>query len=85
MDAEITLRFSSVPFARSLKKAIAPDNKMADQRMRISATVKGRSLTVKVSDCEGLETLAATLQDIFRCIRAAELSLSKLAEPDDDR
>jgi len=63
--------------AESVMKALAPDNKLAGYGMQIRATVKGRRLNVVIKGCERVETLEATVQDIFRCIRAAESSLSK--------
>jgi len=63
--------------AQSVMQALAPDNKLAGYGMQIRATVKGRRLKVVIKGCERVETLEATVQDIFRCIRAAESSLSK--------
>jgi hypothetical protein len=63
--------------AQSVMQALAPDNKLAGSGMQIRATVKGRRLNVVIKGCERVETLEATVQDIFRCIRAAESSLSK--------
>jgi hypothetical protein len=63
--------------AKSVMQALAPDNKLAGNGMQIRATAKGRRLNVVIKGCERVETLEATVQDIFRCIRAAESSLSK--------
>jgi hypothetical protein len=47
--------------------------------MQLHANVRGKTLKVTVKRCERIETLQATVQDIFRCIRAAESSLMKLS------
>lgn len=79
MDAEISLQYPSARFARSVMNALAPDNNISNRRMRILANANGKSLDVEVRGCEKIETLQATVQDIFRCIRAAESSLTKLS------
>jgi tRNA threonylcarbamoyladenosine modification (KEOPS) complex Pcc1 subunit len=77
MDAEFSIEYPTPEFARSIMKALTPDNKLPDPQTRISATVVGRRLHVDVEGCKRIETLEATVQDIFRCIRAAEESLTK--------
>jgi hypothetical protein len=57
-------------------EAFAPDNQVKGSEVKIQASVSGKRLRVLIRGCERVETLEATVQDIFRCIRAAELSLS---------
>ena len=77
MEAKISIEYGTAELARSMMKAIAPDNKLKDGEMRISARVRGRRLSVSIEGCNRIETMEATVQDIFRCIRAAEESLAK--------
>jgi len=77
MEAELSLEYPTSEFAKSIMKAIEPDNKLADRALRIEAKVRGRILIVNIEGCKRIETLEATVQDIFRCIRAAENSLAK--------
>jgi tRNA threonylcarbamoyladenosine modification (KEOPS) complex Pcc1 subunit len=77
MEAELSLEYPTPEFAKSIMKAIEPDNKLADRALRIEAKVRGRILIVNIEGCKRIETLEATVQDIFRCIRAAENSLEK--------
>lgn len=77
-EAEIVIRYSSNRVARSVKDALTPDDKLGTQRMKISTSVGGRTLKVHLERCERIETLQATLQDIFRCIHASESSLARL-------
>lgn len=79
LEAEISLLYSSSLVAKSVMNALSPDNKLTDSGMKVSAHVRGRTLKVRIMDCKRIETLQATVQDIFRCIRAAESSLSLLA------
>jgi tRNA threonylcarbamoyladenosine modification (KEOPS) complex Pcc1 subunit len=77
METELSLEYPTPEFAKSIMKAIEPDNKLADRALRIEAKVRGRILIVNIEGCKRIETLEATVQDIFRCIRAAENSLAK--------
>lgn len=79
MDAEISIQYSSARFARSVMQSLEPDNKLSSGRTKITARVHGKVLNVAIKNCERIETLQATIQDIFRCIRAAESSLGKIA------
>jgi len=77
-QAEIRIRYPSTSFAESVKGALSPDDKAASGSVEVSSTVSGKILTVQVMGANRFETLHATLQDIFRCIHAAEASLMKL-------
>lgn len=77
-QAEIRIRYSSRSLAKSVNSALLPDNKAAGGTVKISSATRGRTLTVRVKDADRFETLQATLQDIFRCLHAAEASLVRL-------
>ena len=77
-QAEIRIRYSSSSLAESVKIALSPDDKTAGGEVKVSSDVRGRTLRVRVIGASRFETLQATLQDIFRCIHAAETSLAKL-------
>jgi tRNA threonylcarbamoyladenosine modification (KEOPS) complex Pcc1 subunit len=78
-DAEISIQYSSNKFAISVMRALTPDNLMASRGMRIVCNTKGGILRVRVERCERIESLQAIIQDVFRCLHAAESSLSKIA------
>jgi len=80
MEAEITLEYRSALFAESVKNAMNPDNKVAGEGMVITARRRGRIVDISIKGCDRVETLQAMLQDIFRCLRAAESSLSRLEQ-----
>ena len=77
-QAEIRIRYSSKAFAESVKNALSPDDEAAGGKVRITSYVRGKTLRLQVRDADRFETLEATLQDMFRCIHAAEASLVKL-------
>jgi hypothetical protein len=79
MDVDIKLRYSSPRFANSVMSALTPDNLVNGTKLRISTRTHGRELEVAVTNCERIETLQATVQDIFRCVRAAESSLARIS------
>ena len=79
MEVEISLLYPSALFARSMMRALSPDNKLAKDEIKISAKVHGNTLRVLIKNCKRIETLQATVQDIFRCLRAAESSLRRAA------
>ena len=72
---ELELDFVSVSFARSLMQALEPDNQGPKCKTRITSRVQGRTLHIRVHDCPRVETMESTLQDIFRCVKAAEEAL----------
>ena len=84
LAAKIVLEYSSASFARSVMAALSPDNRLSKGQMRITADVRGKKLHVAVTRCSTLETMQSTLEDIFRCVKAAQESMS-LAEGTKDK
>ena len=76
ITAEIVLEYSSSFIAKSVMMALEPDNRLSASRMRIEASVKGRTLHIRIVRCPTTETMQSTLEDIFRCIRVAQESIS---------
>lgn len=64
--------------------ALEPDNRLSKSQMRVASGVKGKMLNVVVSQCPTVETMQSTLEDIFRCVKAAQESvyLAKAAAKD---
>jgi hypothetical protein len=59
--------------------ALNPDNQFSKGQMQVKTGVKGKRLHITISRCPSLETMRSTLEDIFRCAKAAQESMS-LAE-----
>jgi hypothetical protein len=78
-ETEIRIRYASPSFARAVKTALSPDDKVPNNELIVLTKAHGRILSVQVKECEKIETLQMTLQDIFRCIQATETSLKKIA------
>ena len=74
--AKIVLEYSSASFAKSVMIALNPDNQFSKGQMRVITDVKGKKLRITISRCPTLETMRSTLEDIFRCAKAAQESMS---------
>jgi len=59
--------------------ALNPDNQFSKGQMQVKTDVEGKRLHITISRCPSLETMRSTLEDIFRCAKAAQESMS-LAE-----
>jgi len=79
MEAEISLVYASSRIAKGVVNALTPDNKMPRGGIRVTTRLHRRTLKVLVENCVRIETMQATVQDIFRCLRAAESCLSMVA------
>jgi len=78
-ESEISVRYPSHTFAKSVMRALAPDDSASGGKLRIKSSVTGAVLRVRVVGCERVESLQATIQDVFRCLHAAESSLTRIA------
>ncbi|HYV99912.1 MAG TPA: KEOPS complex subunit Pcc1 [Candidatus Acidoferrum sp.] len=76
LEAEIHLLYDSPKVARTVRLSILPDNEPMSGKMRILTRLAGSKLKIHVGSCSRIETLQATIQDLFRCIHAAEGSFS---------
>jgi transcription factor Pcc1 len=79
-EAEIRIRYESSSFARAVRNALSPDDKVPNSQMIVSTNANGQILSVQVKGCEKIETMQLTVQDIFRCIQATETSLKKIGK-----
>jgi len=79
-ETEIRIRYRSSSFARAVKNALSPDDKVPKSELIVSTNAHGQILSVQVKGCERVETMQMTLQDIFRCIQATETSLKKIGK-----
>jgi len=79
-ETEIRIRYPSPSFARAVKNALSPDDKIPNTQMIVSTKAHGQILSVQVKGCGKIETMQLTVQDIFRCIQATEASLKKIAK-----
>ena len=79
-EAEIRIHYESSSFARAVRNALSPDDKVPDSQMIVSTKALGQILSIQVKSCEKIETMQMTVQDIFRCIQATETSLKKIGK-----
>jgi len=59
--------------------ALIPDNQLGRVQMRVETVVKGKRLHVTIRQCPSIETMRSSLEDVFRCVKAAQESM-RLAE-----
>jgi tRNA threonylcarbamoyladenosine modification (KEOPS) complex Pcc1 subunit len=76
LTARIVLEYPSVSFARCVMRALEPDNFLNSARMQITVRVKGKKLYLTICQCPTVETMQATLEDVFRCVTVAKESMS---------
>ena len=79
LAAKISLEYSSASFAQSVMTALNPDNEFSKAGIQVITHVRGTKLQITINRCPTIETLRSTLEDIFRCAKAAQESIS-LAE-----
>jgi tRNA threonylcarbamoyladenosine modification (KEOPS) complex Pcc1 subunit len=75
LAAKIVLEYSSASFARNVMIALNPDNQLSKAQMRVKTGVKGKKLHITINRCPSLETMRSTLEDVFRCAKAAQESM----------
>jgi len=79
LTAKIVLEYSSASVANSIMDALSPDNRFSKGQMQVITDVNRKKLNITISRCPTLETMQSTLEDIFRCAKAAQESMT-LAE-----
>jgi len=79
LAAKISLEYSSARSAQSVMTALNPDNEFTKTGIQVITHVRGKKLQITISRCPTIETMRSTLEDIFRCAKAAQESVS-LAE-----
>jgi len=61
--------------------ALNPDNQFSKAKMLVKSEVRGKCLHVTISRCPSIETMRSTLDDIFRCAKAAQDSVALARYP----
>ena len=77
ISAVFTIRFSNRKSARAVDVALSPDNVKLPQGMKISQTLNGNELRVKISvdSLEKLSTLIGTLDEFLSHVQVATKTL----------
>ena len=70
--AEIVFNYDDEKEAEAIVKAVAPDNVNLPSGLIIKTTRDGSSIVTRTFCAKGVETLLATLDDLFSCIQVAE-------------
>jgi hypothetical protein len=72
--------FENTRVAKTLSKAVEPDNKMVSRDILIKTNQKCSNLKVNINVAHKLETLHATVDDLISCLQVAYLTLILLAD-----
>jgi len=78
-EAKITLVYDDEREAKSISRAVSPDNVGAPKELFIKTEVADNSVitTIKYSG-ERVETLLSTIDDLLSCVSTAEKTISVL-------
>jgi hypothetical protein len=75
LQAAITLEYSDVKTAKTIVKAVSPDNLKAPEVLKVNTVNDGCKVITSIV-CNGkLSTLTATIDDLLFCAIAAEKTL----------
>ena len=77
-STQIQIRYSDEKTARSIQRAITPDNIGAPEGMHIMALVDENVLEIEVFSDRSIGSLVSTLDDLLSCIQAAEKTLEDI-------
>ena len=75
---EISLFYNDNETARSILKAITPDNLNIPTGITISAGTCDSNLSLKIVSKRSLSSLIVTIDDLLSCIQAAEKALEEI-------
>jgi hypothetical protein len=76
IEARLVLAVQNRETARSLIKAIEPDNKVS--HLKIIGSSKAGSLAFRLKFDGGIETFISTVDDMLRCLQAAMETLDTI-------
>jgi tRNA threonylcarbamoyladenosine modification (KEOPS) complex Pcc1 subunit len=74
-STRIQIAYSDEKTARSIQKAIIPDNIGVPYGMHIMVLVDGNNLEIEVFSEKSIGSLVSTLDDLLSCVQAAEKTL----------
>ncbi|MEM2843559.1 MAG: KEOPS complex subunit Pcc1 [Candidatus Bathyarchaeia archaeon] len=78
MKAEIKIFYKNKKYAKAVAKAIQPDNLSAPPEIKVKTINKENMVFSNVKCKTKIESFIETIDDLLRCIQAAESALKKL-------
>jgi hypothetical protein len=73
LQATITLEYTDVKTAKTIAKAVSPDNLKTLEGLKINTDNYGCKVITSIDCCNGkLSTLTATIDDLLFCVITAE-------------
>jgi hypothetical protein len=78
MKAEIKIFYKNKNYAKAVAEALQPDNLSAPSKIKVK-TINVKNIVFSKVKCKGkIESFIETIDDLLRCIQAAENTLKKL-------
>jgi hypothetical protein len=74
----IDIQYGDSKTARSIMKAISPDNLDAPEGIKINAKVDGNILKVSITCSRDIGSLLSTVDDLLSCVQAAERAIDEI-------
>ena len=78
VEASLELKFQDKNMARSILKAISPDNVQVPEGIEIKTDLRDNVLVLKIGCSRGIGSMIATLDDLLSCVQAAERAIKQL-------
>ena len=80
MEATITLQYKNETEAEAVANAVLPDNSKLPRGLLVETRVEGSRVLTLIKCKTELETLMATIDDLFSCVSIAENILTAVKE-----
>lgn len=72
---EISINYPNEASAKSILKAISPDNYSAPPGIEIRSEVSGTQVKLSIASVKGIGSLISTIDDLLSCMQIAEKAL----------
>ena len=77
-STQIQIRYSDEKTARTIQRAITPDNIGAPEDMQIRVMVNENILEIEIYSDRSIGSLISTLDDLLSCIQVAEITIEEI-------
>ncbi len=80
MEAEITLEYDDARAAKSIARAISPDNLKTPRGLKVKTLHSDKRIVTKIECKDKLPTFIATIDDLLFCTSTAEKTVQTAKE-----
>lgn len=75
-----SLRYNTVNEARTIANSVSPDNLRTPDGLSVRTWNEGKTVKIKIVSTKRVETILATLDDLFACIQVVEGTMKAVTE-----